>query len=225
MSKHVTLNAQKRTTSGPAAARRSRRAGLIPGVIYGARQDEYPIQVDAKKFGEILRASASENFLVDLKIEGAKEAQKLALVQAIQQHPINNQILHIDFNAVREDTEIHANVPILLTGEAPGVKAGGVIEQQHHEIEVHCLPSNLPDSIEVDIGGLELSDTLQIGDLAFPDGVQPTLESDVIVVLISEPRVSAADQAADDEAAAASAAASAEAAAPAETKAAEGDAG
>ncbi|MGI9239356.1 MAG: 50S ribosomal protein L25, partial [Verrucomicrobiales bacterium] len=170
MSKHVTLNAQKRTTSGTAAARRSRREGLIPGVIYGAQQDEYPIQVDAKNFGEILRASASENFLVDLKIEGAKEAQKLALVQDVQHHPINNQILHIDFNAVREDTEIHAYVPIHLTGDAPGVKAGGVIEQQHHEIEVHCLPTNLPESLEINIGELEMGDTLHISDLQFPEG-------------------------------------------------------
>jgi large subunit ribosomal protein L25 len=197
MSKHVTLNAQKRTTSGTAAARRSRREGLIPGVIYGAKQDEYPIQVDAKKFGEILRASASENFLVDLKIEGAKEAQKLALIQEVQHHPINGQILHIDFNAVREDTEIHANVPLTLTGDAPGVKAGGVIEQQHHEIEVHCLPTNLPETLSADISGLELNDTLQISDLHFPDGVTPTLEGDIIVVLVSEPRVSAADAAAD----------------------------
>lgn len=199
MSKHVTLNAQKRTTSGTAAARRSRRDGLIPGVIYGAQQDEYPIQVDAKKFGEILRASASENFLVDLKIEGAKEKQKLALIQEVQHHPINGQILHIDFNAVREDTEIHANVPLLLTGEAPGVKAGGVIEQQHHEIEVHCIPSNLPESLTVDIGGLGMGGTLHIGDIQYPEGVSPTLEGDVIVVLISEPRVSAADAAADAE--------------------------
>ena len=207
MSKHVTLNAQKRTTSGTAAARRSRRDGLIPGVIYGAQQDEYPIQVDAKKFGEILRASASENFLVDLKIEGAKEKQKLALIQEVQHHPINGQILHIDFNAVREDTEIHANVPLVLTGEAPGVKAGGVIEQQHHEVEVHCIPSNLPESLTVDIGGLGMGDTLHIGDITYPEGVSPTLEGDVIVVLISEPRVSAADAAADAELEAGSAAA------------------
>ena len=207
MSKHVTLNAQKRTTSGTAAARRSRRDGLIPGVIYGAQQDEYPIQVDAKKFGEILRASASENFLVDLKIEGAKEKQKLALIQEVQHHPINGQILHIDFNAVREDTEIHANVPLVLTGEAPGAKAGGVIEQQHHEVEVHCIPSNLPESLTVDIGGLGMGDTLHIGDITYPEGVSPTLEGDVIVVLISEPRVSAADAAADAELEAGSAAA------------------
>jgi len=197
MSKHATLEAQKRTTSGTAAARRGRREGLIPAVIYGAQQDEYPIQVDAKKFGELLRHSASENFLVDLKIEGAKEASKLTLIQEVQHHPINGQILHVDFNAVREDTEIHANVPVELTGEAPGVKAGGVLDQQHHEIEIHCLPGNLPETLTVDVGTLELGDTLHVGDIQFPEGVTPTLDSDVIIVLISEPRVS---EVAEDEA-------------------------
>lgn len=206
MSKHVTLEAQKRTSSGTAAARRSRRAGIIPGVVYGAMQDEYPVQVDAKKFGELLRDSASENFLVDLKIEGAKEASKLALIQDVQHHPLNGQILHVDFNAVREDTEIHANVPLELTGDAPGVKAGGVLDQQHHEIEVHCLPGNLPESLTIDVGALEMGDTLHVGEIQFPEGVSPTLESDVIIVLISEPRVNTA---AEDEAEAAAAAAAA----------------
>ena len=191
MSKQVTLPAQKRTTSGTAAARRTRRNGEIPGVVYGASQDEYPIQVDAKQFGELLRSSSSENFLVDLQIEGAKEASKLALVQAIQHHPLNGQILHIDFNAVSEDTEIHANVPLELVGEAPGVKAGGVLEQQHHELEIHCLPANLPERLTADIGELEMGAVLHVGDLNFPEGVSATLENDVIVVLISEPRVSA----------------------------------
>ena len=205
MSKHIILEAQKRTTSGTAAARRSRREGAIPAVVYGAAQDEYPVQVDAKKFGDILRNSESENILVDLQIEGAKEASKLALIQDVQHHPLNGQVLHIDFNAVSEDTEIHANVPLHLAGDAPGVKAGGVLEQQHHELEVHCLPRDLPTSLSADIGNLEMGDSLHVSDVDFPEGVSATLDGDVIVVLISEPRVSAADDeapAADGEAAA-----------------------
>ena len=214
MSKHITLEAQKRTTSGTAAARRSRRNGIIPGVVYGAAQDEYPVQVDAKKFGDILRHSASENILVDLQIEGAKEASKLALIQDVQHHPLNGQILHIDFNAVREDTDIHANVPLELAGEAPGVKAGGVLEQQHHELEVHCLPANLPEGLTLDIGELEMGESLHVGDITFPEGVSPTLDGDVIVVLVSEPRVSAAQE--EEEAAAAAAEAAGEGDTPAE---------
>lgn len=194
MSKQVTLEAQKRTATGTSAAKRTRRDGQVPGVVYGAQQDEYPIQVSAKEFGDLLRHSASENFLVNLQIEGAKEASKLALVQAVQHHPINNQILHIDFNAVREDTEIHANIPLHLTGDSPGVKSGGVLEQQHHELEIHCLPANLPEEVSVDIGELEMGDSLHVSDIVFPEGVSPTLEGDVIVVLVSEPRVSAADE-------------------------------
>jgi len=202
MSKQVTLEAQKRTTSGTANAKRTRRSGFVPGVVYGAQQDEYPVQVSAKAFGDLLRKSASENFLVNLQIEGAKEASKLALVQAVQHHPLNGQILHVDFNAVNEDTEIHANVPLELTGDAPGVKAGGIVDQQHHELEVHCLPGNLPESLTIDIGTLEMGDTLHVGEIQYPEGVTPTLEGDVIVVLIAEPRIAAStedDAAATDE--------------------------
>jgi large subunit ribosomal protein L25 len=221
MSKHITLAAQKRTTSGTAAARRSRRSGVIPGVVYGAAQDEYPVQVDAKKFGELLRSSASENFLVDLQIEGAKEASKLALIQDVQHHPLNGQILHIDFNAVNENTEIHANVPLELTGVAPGVKAGGIVDQQHYELEVHCLPANLPETVTIDIGELEMGASLHVGDIQFPEGVSPTLDGDVIVVLVAEPRISAADTAADEAAEAASAEESAKSAAESEKPAAD----
>ncbi|MFT4547034.1 MAG: large subunit ribosomal protein L25 [Verrucomicrobiales bacterium] len=218
MSKHITLEAQKRTTSGTAAARRMRREGIIPAVIYGAAQDEYPVQVNAKKFGELLRSSASENFLVDLQIEGAKESSKLALIQDVQHHPLSGIILHIDFNAVNENQEIHASVPLELTGDAPGVKAGGIVDQQHYELEVHCLPTNLPESLTVDIGELEMGASLHVGDIKFPEGVSATLGDDVIVVLVAEPRVSAADTAADEAASAASAEESAKSAAGAEAK-------
>jgi large subunit ribosomal protein L25 len=221
MSKHITLAAQKRTTSGTAAARRSRRSGVIPGVVYGAAQDEYPVQVDAKRFGELLRNSSSDNFLVDLQIEGAKETSKLALIQDVQHHPLNGQILHIDFNAVNENTEIHANVPLELTGVAPGVKAGGIVDQQHYELEVHCLPANLPETVTIDIGELEMGASLHVGDIEFPEGVSPTLDGDVIVVLVAEPRISAADTAADEAAEAASAEESAKSAAESEKPAAD----
>ena len=193
MSKHEVLAAQKRTTSGTSAARRSRRNGIIPGVVYGADQDEYPVQVDSKTFGELLRRSSSENFLVDLQIEGAKEASKLALIQDVQHHPLNGQILHIDFNAVNENQEIHANVPLEIVGDAPGVKAGGVLEQQHYELEVHCLPKHLPEGLSVDISELEMGGVRHVSDVAYPEGVSPTLEGDVIVVLVSEPRVAAVE--------------------------------
>ena len=144
MADQATLKAEKRELSGSAAAGRLRRSGKIPGVVYGADQDNYSVQVDSKEFGNLLRHSASEQILVTLQIEGAKEANKLALIQAIQHHAIRNEVLHIDFNAVHEDRELTARVPVELTGEAIGIKEGGILDTLLHDMEITCLPKHLP---------------------------------------------------------------------------------
>ena len=132
MSTHVKLHAQKREAAGSGAAGRLRTQGIVPAVIYGADQDNYSIQIDSREFGTLLRGTNAENFLVDLQIEGAKEKTKLAMVQDMQQDPLSGQVTHIDFHAVNENQILSANVPLELTGEAVGVKEGGILDHQLH---------------------------------------------------------------------------------------------
>ena len=189
MSQHITLAASKREGAGTQIAKKLRAQGIVPAIVYGGHQDTYPIQVDAIAFRDVLKSSASENILVNLQIEGAKEKDKLALIQDVQHHALNGQILHIDFNAVSENEEIHARVPVELQGEPAGVKQGGVLEQMLYEIEVHCLPKNLPSVVEADISALEVGDSLHIKDFVLGEGVEATLDGDVVVALVSEARV------------------------------------
>lgn len=190
MSSHQTLQANKREESGSGAANRLRRDGIVPAVVYGAEQRTYAVQVEARAFRDILKAQSSENFLVNLEIEGAKEKTKLAMVQDIQQDPLSGQLVHIDFHAVRENETVHANLPIELVGAPAGVKNGGVMEQLLHNIEVHCRPADLPEKLELDVTDIEIGQGLHVKDLPLPDGVEVHVDGDVLVMNIAEPRVS-----------------------------------
>lgn len=164
-----------------------RREGLIPGILYGKSAENVNLKVSAREFHHLLSQSASENVLIDLDIEGEK---KLALIQQVQHDPLSGGILHADFHAVSETEKLSATVPVELTGSSPGVKAGGIADLQLHEVHVRCLPKDLPEILLVDISSLELGDSLHVSELAYPEGVEPDTEGSVVVVLVTEPRVS-----------------------------------
>jgi len=185
------LNAQARQRSGSAAVRRLRKEGIIPAVIYGRKVEASNIKVDAKAFREMMGHSASDNVLVNLKVEGGKGDQ-LALVQKVQHDYLRGGILHVDFHAVDMNEEIHAQVTVEFAGECEGVRLGGLLEIHHHTVEVHCLPKDLPSSIVIDATALLVGSAVHVRDLPLPKGVRAHLDGDVIVALVAEPKVAEA---------------------------------
>jgi large subunit ribosomal protein L25 len=190
MAKILDLQAEPRNVAGTSAVKRLRKAGIVPAALYGRKAQPTNLQVHGKTFSKLLETSASDNILVSLKMEGG--AEQLALVQEVQHDYLRGGILHIDFHAVVSDEEIHANVPVATVGESPGQKLGGLIEFLHHEVEVHCLPKDLPENIEVNISELQLGQVVHIGDMKFPEGVTPRLGADVVVIMCVEPKVESA---------------------------------
>jgi large subunit ribosomal protein L25 len=182
MAKKTTIKAAPRARTGSGRLNKMRREGWLPSVMYGRGAANQNLKVDAKSFGELLARSSSENIVVNLEIDG--EGTRLAFLQAIQHDPLSGSALHADFLAIDSNTEITAHIPAHLNGEAPGVKAGGVVEQYVHAIEITCLPDDLPETIELDISKLQLGDSLHVGDIAYPKGVRPTHAADVVVVHI-----------------------------------------
>lgn len=182
MAKKTNLKAAQRARTGSGLLKQMRREGWLPSVMYGRGTENLNLKVDAKTFSELIANSSSENIVVNLEIEG--EGTRLAFLQAIQHDPLNGDALHADFLAIDDKTAITANVPAHLVGDAPGVKAGGVIEQYVHAIEVTCLPGDLPEAIDVDITKLELGDSLHIGEVTYPNGVTPTQGDEVVIVHI-----------------------------------------
>ncbi|MFT5470713.1 MAG: large subunit ribosomal protein L25 [Verrucomicrobiales bacterium] len=202
MAQKFQLNTEIREGVGTKIAKKLRREGLAPGVIYGGGQRTYPVQMAEKDIADLLKAAPSENVLVDLDVKGADTPKKLVLIQAVQRHTLNGSIIHVDFQTVREDREIKATLPLHLTGEALGVKAGGILEHQLHQLEVTCLPKHLPESLSFSAADLELGQALHIGDVEFPEGVRPNLGAGVVIGLIVEPRTAKTEQEEEDEAAA-----------------------
>jgi large subunit ribosomal protein L25 len=188
MAKQETLQAEKRDVKGSTASKRLRRAGLVPAVIYGGNADAL-IQLDAKSFMDLSRKH-SANFLVNIEVNGSGEQSKLAIVQDIQRNPLNGSLIHVDFRAVTENDTIHAVVPIELQGEPVGVKAGGLLEQLVHEIEIHCRPSDLPEKIVNDVDSIGLGQTLKVADLNLPAGVTVKMDGEVLVAIVNQTRAS-----------------------------------
>jgi large subunit ribosomal protein L25 len=207
MAKILDLVAQPRTVSGTGAVKRLRNSGSTPAVVYGRKVAPVNVQVDTKTFTKILQGSASDNILVSLKLDSGEQ---LALVQEVQHDHLKGGITHVDFHAIAMDEEIHAEVPVEIVGEAPGLKFGGLVEAIHHTLEVRCLPKDLPEHITVDVSSLELGKAIHVGEINFPEGVRPKLAAEVVVVMCEEPKVEA-----EPEPAAAAAPAAKAAAAPA----------
>lgn len=172
MSEHILLEAASRETRGKAHARRQRRLeDMIPGVVYGGKEDAAALSLSHK---ELLKATKKEVFfsqLVDLKVDG--KVQKV-VVKALQRHPYKPKILHIDFFRVNATEKLTMNVSIHFVGEedCPGVKEGGVLSHVMNEVEIRCLPGNLPEYIEADVSGLALDDILHLSALKAPEGVE-----------------------------------------------------
>ena len=187
MAKTQSLKTEPRQRTGSGVLKQMRREGYVPSVVYGGSSENHNVKVQAKAFKDLLAQSASDNILVNLDMEGG--ASQLAFLKALQHDPLTGQVLHIDFLAVNESTEITGNIPINLTGEALGVQLGGVLEQQLHSIEIKCLPKDLPETMEADVSDLDIGDALHVGQVSWPEGVTPTLGEDVVLAVVARARV------------------------------------
>lgn len=200
----ITLPAVSGRPAGSRAARRLRAAGSIPGVVYGHGIDPLPVAVDARALRAALSTEAGLNALLDLRVEG--DGSHLALARELQRDPVRNTVVHVDFQVVRRDEVIAADVPLTLTGDAVAVQQGdGVVDQQLFTLSVNATPGRIPNVIEVDVSGLVIGETVRVGDLPLPAGVTTDVDPEAPVVVGQPPQVTDADLVTDAEAEAAAA--------------------
>jgi large subunit ribosomal protein L25 len=173
MAKQVQLKAKSRSEAGKGPVKRLRSEGIIPGVVYGAHSKPLNICVGSRELSDVLHSATGENVLVDLQVEEAgKTNNRLALIQEVQHHPFEDTILHVDFQEVLATEKLHTKVPVRPIGEPAGVKTGGgVLEFILRELQVECLPKDLPDVIEVNVEKLEIGHSIHIGEITPPAGV------------------------------------------------------
>ena len=181
------LIAKKRELQGSANMRRMRRAGTLPGVIYGEGKEGLAIQLDTHAFEQILHHHASETMLVKIDIEG--EGVISALVKEVQHHPVSSDLMHVDLQKVIAGKPIQVEIMLELMGEAAGVKAGGVLDHVMHSISVECLPKNLVEAIEIDVSDMEIGTVLHVSDLQLGADFKVLVDEEAIVASVAEPRV------------------------------------
>ncbi len=190
-SKHV-LNVVTREANGSASARRLRKQGLIPAVIYSKGAVAETVAVSAREWEAV---SKYELNLLSL-IENGKET--LVLLKEVQNDFMRNQAMHLDFMEVKNDQKITAHVALHAGHEAPaGTVMGGILEQNIHEIEVECLPADLPEQITIDVSKLNVGDLLHVADLEMPQGVKVVTHGDVVAFTVIDPNAVADEAAAE----------------------------
>ena len=196
MAKTVSLQVSQRAAVGRTALKAVRKAGRVPGVLYGKTKDKpvraRSIEIDARKLASILQSSTSENVLVDVELTdagGKKVDQHLALLVDVQHHPIKDYIIHIDLHEIAQDEILHAEVPVTSEGEPVGVKTGGgLLETMLRTIRVACLPRNLPDMITVDVSHLEIGHSVHVREIKLPEGVTTTNPPELPVFSVFAPK-------------------------------------
>ena len=177
----IVVSAKTRTDRGKNAARRLRREGLVPGVVYGGKGENVAVAVDPKALQRVLRSEAGRNSILKLDIANAGSTN--AILKSWQVDPIREKFLHADFYRIAMDVAIRVTIPIHVTGEARGVKVdAGILELIMREIEVECLPGDIPERIEVDVTDLGINGALRISDLVAPAKVKILEDADQVVV-------------------------------------------
>ena len=187
--------AESREFRGSSASKKLRRAGKVPGIVYGSEEKPMLIQLDHNQISLALDVESFHSSILEIKIGSVKEK---VLLRDYQMHPFKRQVNHIDFQRVDEKKRIHTNVPLQFIGEenSPAVKmSGGLISHILNDVEITCLPKDLPSFIEIDLSDIEIGNSLHISQLSFPNGVEPVLhgQDDPVVVTAIKPKGTAAE--------------------------------
>jgi large subunit ribosomal protein L25 len=186
--KSVALTAYPRSALGRGAVKKLRAAGRVPAVIYGRHVPPQTLELKAKEFEDLLHHAATEHALVDLAVEGDGRPKRLALLQEVQHHPLSREVLHVDFHEVKEDERVTITVPVESVGEAVGVKTGGgTLEHVLFKLKVRGLPKDLPEAIYVDVSKLDVGQSIHLGEITPPPGVEILGDKAVPVLAVSAP--------------------------------------
>lgn len=181
------VQAQPRFTTTKGQLKELRRKGLVPGVLYGKKEEPISLTVDSRDINAILNSPTGLNTVIDLNLDGTKTTVMIKELTRDALQP--DRFIHTDFIRISLQDKLEVQVPIVLTGEAQGVKKGGILQILLREVTLRCLPTNIPEKIEADVSELQMGDTLTVADLVLPSDTEIVSEPDEVVASIVAPRV------------------------------------
>jgi len=186
--KEMTLKVKSRKETGTSGSKKLRKEGKIPGVFYGAGEKSVLLELDERSFLSIMRSGLGENVIIDLNIDGDEKNSKKVLIKEIQHDPVWGNILHVDFQHISMEKKIRVNIPIHLVGTAEGVTDGGILQHATRELEIECLPLDIPEKVEVNVSDLKIGDVIHVRDLKL-EKVTVLSDPDISVVSVVPPTV------------------------------------
>ncbi|MFW6283813.1 MAG: 50S ribosomal protein L25/general stress protein Ctc [Desulfosalsimonas sp.] len=185
----IKLSAQTRQETGKGAARTLRRAGRIPAVLYGANIESQPLSVSIQELERMFNNPQFTRGLINLGVENAGNRRQTVMIKEFQRDPVKDHYLHIDFYEIKMDQKISVMVPVTTTGTANGVEEGGILQIIRRELEVYCLPANIPEQIEIDITALEVGDSVHVSEVPLPESVEIPYEVDFTILTVVSPKM------------------------------------
>ena len=192
MSKFEKLNVDIRKEQGTSAARRTRLQNKVPAVVYHSGVEATPLSVDKTSLNKALRTG---QMIFEVNVE---DKDQFVLVKEIQYHPVTDEIIHIDFQKVKEDEKISLEVAVRSSGEAQGVKLGGLLVQMLNSVTIKCKPAEIPEFLEIDVTDMEMNTNLFVKDITLPSDVEMLTAEDIAVVSVQEPKQEKEEEVAED---------------------------
>ena len=193
------LHANVRKLTGNSPARQLRRGGFIPAVLYGPQTEPVLLAVSVKEFETILKKGNVGSMILNLVIQNGQQVTKPAMIKELQSHPVSGNFIHIDFYEIDMNRKINVMIPIVARGKSKGVEDGGLLQIVRREIEVLCLPGDIPETIEIDITNLDIGDSVHVEEIPLGDNVELPSDVNFTVVTISSPKVEEEEVAAEAE--------------------------
>ena len=195
----IELQATVRKTTGNGPARVLRREGRIPAVLYGAKTEPILLSVNTKDFEQVLKKGSIGQIILNLVIQNGKKLTKAAMIKELQTHPLTGNFIHIDFYQIDMKRQIKVMVPVVTKGISKGVEMGGLLNIVRREVEILCLPGDIPEAIEIDITDLDIGDSIHIDDIPLADGIEIPSDVNFTVANVLSPKVEEVEEEAEEE--------------------------
>lgn len=185
----IELQAAVRKTAGNGPARVLRSSGQVPAILYGRNTEPVMLSVNTKELEQILSKGSFGQFILNLVIQNGKKMTKAAMIKELQTHPVSGHLIHVDFYEIDMNRKINVMVPVVTTGHSVGVEEGGLLNIVRREIEVLCLPGDIPESFEIDITELTIGDSIHIEDMQLGDDIEVASDANFTVVTVLSPAI------------------------------------
>jgi large subunit ribosomal protein L25 len=183
------LNVNVRKSTGNSPARELRRSGLIPAVLYGPQTEPVLLSVNVKDLEQIFKKGNVGSMILNLVIQNGKQVTKPAMIKELQSHPVSGNFIHIDFYEIDMNRKINVMIPVVTIGKSKGVEDGGLLQIVRRELEVLCLPGDIPETIEIDITDLDIGDSVHMEEIPLGDNIELLSDANFTVVTIVSPKV------------------------------------